>query len=302
MTTINPKVINVKTAYGAKGDGVTDDTASIQAALDKAKATATSVYIPSGKYLHNKVLIVDSVTLSGDGHNSVLIAKDPAQSAIQLVGKSPAISKVRTTSPNKKVRLTTPASTGIYVSGATGFLISGVSIDGAASAGIFIGDQSKQGKITKNIVTKTLADGIHVTDNSSSIIVSNNSVILPEDDGIAVVTYQRWSNMQPNNGYCEDVLITENIVRDNMKWGRGIAVVGGKRVTIKGNNIKNIFNSGIYVFFENGPDFYTKSTYNVSISSNTIASTGSQFPERPQIYIGTTNVYKVTVDSNTISK
>lgn len=40
------RVINVKTDFGAKGDGVTDDTAAINAAL----ATNKSVYFPLGVY------------------------------------------------------------------------------------------------------------------------------------------------------------------------------------------------------------------------------------------------------------
>lgn len=43
-------VINVRT-HGAKGDGVTDDTAAIQAAMNEAAKAGGIVSIPSGKYL-----------------------------------------------------------------------------------------------------------------------------------------------------------------------------------------------------------------------------------------------------------
>jgi len=39
------------TNFGAKGDGVTDDTASIQKALDEAAKVGGMVYLPPGKYL-----------------------------------------------------------------------------------------------------------------------------------------------------------------------------------------------------------------------------------------------------------
>ncbi|HAX77111.1 MAG TPA: endopolygalacturonase [Cyanobacteria bacterium UBA11372] len=44
-------VINVKTQFGAKGDGVTDDTAAIQAALNAYPNGGRIIYLPNGVYL-----------------------------------------------------------------------------------------------------------------------------------------------------------------------------------------------------------------------------------------------------------
>ncbi len=38
-------------AYGAKGDGVTNDAAAIQAGIDVASATGQTLYFPAGTYL-----------------------------------------------------------------------------------------------------------------------------------------------------------------------------------------------------------------------------------------------------------
>ena len=43
--------------YGATGDGVTDDTAALQAALD----TNSVAYLPAGKYRITSELIIDPV-------------------------------------------------------------------------------------------------------------------------------------------------------------------------------------------------------------------------------------------------
>lgn len=51
----NNGVINVM-AYGARGDGVTDDTAAIQAALNAVTADGGTVYLPQGTYLISAAL------------------------------------------------------------------------------------------------------------------------------------------------------------------------------------------------------------------------------------------------------
>ncbi len=43
-------LVNVKTAYGAKGDGSTDDTAAIQKAIDQNKGKFKTLYFPKGIY------------------------------------------------------------------------------------------------------------------------------------------------------------------------------------------------------------------------------------------------------------
>src|SRR5256885_3048177 len=62
-------------AYGAKGDGVTDDTAAIQLALDTAGASVGGVvWAPPGTYITSARLIVPfSVEFRGAGRNSTTL-------------------------------------------------------------------------------------------------------------------------------------------------------------------------------------------------------------------------------------
>lgn len=65
-----PDVFNVKGAtYGAVGDGATDDSAAVQAAIDAAEVSGGIVYIPSGTYnMASSTLAIDKpIKFCGDG-------------------------------------------------------------------------------------------------------------------------------------------------------------------------------------------------------------------------------------------
>ena len=66
-------IVNVKLGFGAKGDGITDDTPAFQAAVDFAKAhNIKTIYIPTGVYIINGTVYVSDltafdITFVGDG-------------------------------------------------------------------------------------------------------------------------------------------------------------------------------------------------------------------------------------------
>lgn len=68
------RVVNVLD-HGAKGDGVHDDTARIQSAIDAVQAAGGgTVYLPAGTYKTTATLTIDGsdVTLHGEGASSIL--------------------------------------------------------------------------------------------------------------------------------------------------------------------------------------------------------------------------------------
>lgn len=100
LTTTNKKLryitrddkINVKT-FGAKGDGITDDTESIQSAINYSNTQVnTKIYFPAGSYLclHNltisKRMDEANFSLIGEGKSSYIIYKGNEENFISFVG------------------------------------------------------------------------------------------------------------------------------------------------------------------------------------------------------------------------
>jgi hypothetical protein len=78
LDTGNP-VINVK-AYGATGDGTTDDTTAIQAALDAVPSSGGTVLLPAGTYVITSTLVIDkeNTVLEGVGTSSIIMIASSA--------------------------------------------------------------------------------------------------------------------------------------------------------------------------------------------------------------------------------
>lgn len=81
-------IFNVKTApYNAKGDGVTDDTVAIQAALDAATG-AGRVYFPPGTYVFTNIQIPYGVRVYGSGWRSTLLFVKSGSTGVAITDKT----------------------------------------------------------------------------------------------------------------------------------------------------------------------------------------------------------------------
>lgn len=75
VTLLRGQSFNVK-AYGALGDGSTDDTTAVQAAFTAAVATGGRVYFPTGTYLCTTITVTGDVSVHGSGWASIVKLKN----------------------------------------------------------------------------------------------------------------------------------------------------------------------------------------------------------------------------------
>jgi hypothetical protein len=74
---------NIKTVYGAKGDGVSDDTAAIRNALNAMQDSV--IYVPAGTYNISSTI---AINLTNNSINAQIVGADPATTIFKWTGAS----------------------------------------------------------------------------------------------------------------------------------------------------------------------------------------------------------------------
>ncbi|MAT14432.1 MAG: hypothetical protein CMJ46_04090 [Planctomyces sp.] len=265
--------LNVK-MFGAVGDGITDDTAALQAALDAAQGR--ELYIDPGTYLISDSLFVPSNTvITGAGDATVLKFNWRDQfdgPSFHLGNRNRADEQAG--DENIELRNFTvvggdtgdpygPAdhtvTHGISFRKAMNVLVTGVTVRNTSGFGI-ANTGVINGTYTNNLIENTGRDGITsfplIQEGNPSvpyypldnILIENNTIRNVGDDGIAVHagTEYSWNlTHPPTNITIRNNVITGRITSHEMSQGRGIALTGVHHATIEGNQIDNTVSTGI---------------------------------------------------------
>jgi len=297
--------VNV-TAFGAKPDDDDDDTETLQAAFNALKPGQTLVFAP-GRYLQRKSVevTVPNTTLIGTG--ATLHATNPDDQSLVLGADGTSLYGLTLTADTEERRsgnrhhririigqreTPTSISKPIYDTlvarvriqapeGATG-----AHANSASGAGIYLA-RAHRFVIANNQVSRSLADGIHMTSGSRDGVVIGNTVRENGDDMIAVVSYLRPTNQTVLSNAKDysprfdelasvaldrNILIANNDVAGNY-WGRGITVVGGADVTIRGNAIHDMaIGTGAGILLAREQGYFTFGVENVLIENNRLQS------------------------------
>jgi hypothetical protein len=169
--TANNAVFNIKD-FGAIGDGVADDTAAIQAALDACHAAgAGSVYAPAGTYLTGQINMPgDNIAVRGAGSGfvygsggtvrTVFKAKPGTTLVFNLVATGLVVDRAGCLLEDFAVDGNLIATYGIKVSGPN--LLNRVKARGCLTAGCLLSDFTNSTHITKCAFVDNFGWGLQV--------------------------------------------------------------------------------------------------------------------------------------------
>lgn len=244
--------------WGARGDGIADDRSAIQTAFDEIPEQSILLF-PEGTYRFGGSLSIRKSNTVLWGYGATLVAAEADDASISLAGsRTSALGFELTTRAQQRSQRALTIR--LILRGEWNQAIEN-HIIGGASAGIAV-MRGSNFRIYGNVIEKTLADGIHINWGAHDGVVSKNVVRDTGDDMIAVVSFG-VDNLVSN-------VVIENNLAESGPWGRGIAVVGGRNITIRGNTIRRI-NHASAIRIAREPQYGTAGSHNILVDRNTIS-------------------------------
>nr|WP_229759025.1 glycosyl hydrolase family 28-related protein [Peterkaempfera bronchialis] len=267
-------------AFGADPSGRRDSADAFDKAIAFAKRARLKVYIPAGTYQVNRHIIVDQVTIEGAGSWYTVIKghqvdlRSPApdgsvHTGVGFYGKDASAggsSDVHLSGfaieGDVRERIDTDQVNGI------GGAMSDSTIDGLyihhTKVGMWFDGPMTNLKITDNVITDQIADGINFHTGVTRSVVSNNFLRNTGDDALAM-----WSEKTGNARNTFDHNTVQTPVLAN-----GIALYGGTDNTVSNNLVADPIRegSGIQVGSRFGAEAFTGHLW---ITGNTTVRAGT---------------------------
>lgn len=260
--------LSVKDApYNAKGDGVTDDTDAIQAAVNDAAASGQNVWLPPGTYTQgDRIAVPSNVNVKGAGiwwsHlHAVYVSHSWAVGF--MLNNNTTLSDLRISGSDTQ-RNGWYDNAILTTSGAgQNDVLANLWVQHTT---VFTGWTDYTGSTIQNCrVYDLYADGIHWGDGGpSNNLAVNNYFRGMGDDSIAQVNFTNFAASPHGNIAQFNTVIASY-------WGRGMADIGGNTLTYRDNVIDSTYLAGMMVATEYGASPYVSYPINgLKFQRNTI--------------------------------
>jgi hypothetical protein len=266
--------------YGAKGDGVTDDTTSLQAFFTATSTLSRSGYLPKGTYLTTATLTVPSNShVIGDPGVSIIKAA-ASHTGIVLQNLNPSTggnnnitlenfvidgNTANRTAPGKS-NLVITATTGTTVSGTcTNITIRSVESKNSPAIGIAL-QNARDSRVIECYSHDHARDGITFYFDSQGCSVIGNHV---RDCGDDLLGFNSEGGTMTGHVMRKFTIAGNVLGGGGTSQGCGIALRGITDSVITGNVIDEAFAAGIVV-----SNFNTNASRGLEINSNIITNAG----------------------------
>jgi YVTN family beta-propeller protein/VCBS repeat-containing protein len=243
-----------------------DVTAALQAVFDRLKPGDTLTLQP-GTYRYSSILRINTSGVTINGAGATMYSTNAMLSSLQILASNVSLSNLNLSSPTGLIRDGSTNSARLLFGG-DGVKVTDVTIVGGAGAGVYVVGATNF-EITRVSVSDTAADGIQMTGGSNHGTVNDVTVARTGDDSIAVVSYK--SDAAP----VTDIVINNPTVVNNLQ-ARGIAIVGGERITINNFTVTGSSQGGLFIGSQ-GSSFNTRSTKDITVNGGTITGSNTAY-------------------------
>lgn len=271
---------------GASANDDSDDTSALLAAIDEAKASGKSVYIPEGRFNFDKQVNIeaDNLKISGAGvwHTQLHFTSDQRYGGGIVFGHNS--NGIELSNLYMDSNLTSRYNEDAQYKAISGTLGKNSHIHDVwvqhFEVGMWIGDYDQAGnmKYTDGLVVENtrirnnLADGINFAQGTKNSTVKNSNIRGNGDDGLAI-----WSSISDGTNAAaeENNKFLNNTIEAGWR-AAGIGIFGGKGHEISGNLIKDVFaGAGIRVNTVFAGHNFDHNDTGIKIHDNTILRSGT---------------------------
>lgn len=271
---------------GASANDDSDDTAALLAAVEEAKASGKSVYIPEGRFNFDKQVNIeaDNLKISGAGvwHTQLHFTSDKRYGGGIVFGHNS--NGIELSNLYMDSNLTSRYKEDAQYKAISGTLGKDSHIHDVwvqhFEVGMWIGDYDQTGnmKYTDGLIVENtrirnnLADGINFAQGTKNSTVKNSNIRGNGDDGLAI-----WSSISDGTNAAaeENNKFLNNTIESGWR-AAGIGIFGGKGHEISGNLIKDVFaGSGIRVNTVFAGHNFDHNDNGIKIHDNTILRSGT---------------------------